>query len=148
VVSPDAVVAMAGFNGPALAVRPGGRGDVTATHRLWRSPKGPQRIGSGVIVGEHLYMLDETGMAECSELKTGKSVWRERVGPGGWGSLVLAGERLYVTNVEGETLILAAKPKFELVARNPLKETTKASIAVSDGNLFIRTYQHLWCVGK
>jgi outer membrane protein assembly factor BamB len=147
-VSPEAVVAMAGYGGPALAVRPGGKGDVTATHRLWRQPRGPQRIGSGVLVGEHVYMVNEPGTAECLELKTGKSVWNERVGTGAWGSLVQAGDKLYVTNVEGETLVLAAKPKFEIVSRNPLKETTRASIAVSDGNIFIRTYEHLWCIGK
>jgi outer membrane protein assembly factor BamB len=146
-VSPEVVVAMAGFGGPALGVKPGGRGDVTES-RLWRHPSAPQRIGSGAIVGEHVYMLNEPGTAECIELKTGKTVWNERAGPGAWGSLVHAGDRLYVTNVEGETIILAAKPRFEILARNPLKETTKASIAVSDGHLFIRTYEHLWCIGK
>jgi len=146
--TPEVVVAMAGYGGPALAVKPGGNGDVTETHRLWREPKAPQRIGSGVIVGDHVYMLNEPGTAECLELKTGKSVFNERVGPGAWGSLVHAGDRLYVTNVEGETLVLAAKPRFEVVSRNPLKERTRASIAVADGNIFIRTYEHLWCIGK
>jgi outer membrane protein assembly factor BamB len=147
-VSPEAVVAMAGYGGPALAVKPGGTGDVTEARRLWRQKSGPQRIGSGVIVGDHVYMLNEPGTAECIELKTGKSVWNERVGPGAWGSLVRAGDRLYVTNVEGETLVLAAKPKFEVLSRNPLKERTRASVAVSDGDIFIRTYEHLWCIGK
>jgi outer membrane protein assembly factor BamB len=147
-VGPEAVVAMAGYGGPALAVRPGGSGDVTEARRLWRQKSGPQRIGSGVIVGDHVYMLNEPGTAECIELKTGKTVWNERVGPGAWGSLVRAGDRLYVTNVEGETLVLAAKPKFEVLSRNPLKERTRASVAVSDGDIFIRTYEHLWCVGK
>jgi outer membrane protein assembly factor BamB len=147
-VSPEAVVVMAGYGGPALAVKPGGKGDVTETRRLWRQPSAPQRIGSGIIAGEHVYMLHETGLAECTELKTGKKVWSERVGAGAWGSLVHAGDRLYVTNVQGETIILAAKPKFEIIGRNPLKETTRASIAVSDGNLFIRTYDYLWCIGK
>jgi outer membrane protein assembly factor BamB len=147
-VSPEAVVAMAGYGGPALAVKPGGSGDVTETRRLWRQPSAPQRIGSGVIAGEHVYILNEDGTAECMELATGKRVWKERVGAGAWGSLVLASDRLYVTNLEGETLVLAAKPKFEVIARNPLKERTRASIAVSDGDLFIRTYDHLWCVGK
>jgi outer membrane protein assembly factor BamB len=148
-VTPEVVVAMAGFGGPALAVKPGGQGDVTESRRLWRLPSAPQRIGSGVIVGEHVYMLNEPGTAECIELKTGKTVWNERVGSGAWGSLVHAGDRLYVTNLDGETLVLAAKPKFEVLSRNRLpKEMTRASIAVSDGNLFIRTYEHLWCVGQ
>jgi outer membrane protein assembly factor BamB len=148
-VTPDAVVAMAGYGGPALAVKPGGQGDVTESRRLWRRPGGPQRIGSGVIVGGHVYVLNEPGTAECIELKTGKTVWSERVGAGAWGSLVHASDKLYVTNVDGETLVLAAKPKFEVLSRNPLdKERTRASVAVSDGNIFIRTYEHLWCIGK
>jgi outer membrane protein assembly factor BamB len=148
-VTPEVVVAMAGYGGPALAVKPGGKGDVTQTHRLWRLPTAPQRIGSGVIVGEHIYILNETGMMECLERKTGKTVFNERAGTGAWGSLVHADDKLYVINSDGETLVLAAKPKFEVISRNPLnKERTRASIAVSDGKLFIRTYEHLWCIGK
>jgi outer membrane protein assembly factor BamB len=142
------VVAMAGYGGPSLAVRMGGRGEVTSTHRLWRVTQGPQRIGSGVVVDEHIYMVNEPGTAQCIELKTGKALWTERVGPGAWGSLVHADGRLYVTNVEGETLVLAVSPKFEILSRNPLKERTLSSLAISDGMIFIRTYEHLWCIGK
>jgi outer membrane protein assembly factor BamB len=147
-VTPEVVVAMAGFGGPALAVKPGGKGDVTESHRLWRLTRAPQRIGSGVIAGDYVYVVNEPGTAECVELRTGKTVWNERVGAGAWGSLVHAGDKLYVTNLDGETLVLAAGPKFEVVSRNPLGERTRASIAVSDGNILIRTYEHLWCVGK
>jgi outer membrane protein assembly factor BamB len=147
-VSSEAVVAFGGYGGPYLAVKPDGEGDVTSTHRLWRQTSAPQRIGSGVILGEHVYMVNEPGTAQLIELKTGKTVWTERVGAGVWGSLVHSGDRLYVTNLEGETLVLAAGPKFEVLARNALKERTLASIAVSDGCLYIRTYQHLWCIGK
>jgi outer membrane protein assembly factor BamB len=77
-------------------------------------------------------------------LLTGKSLWTERVGGEVWSSPVCAEGRLYVTNLEGETLVLAAKPTFEVLSRNPLKERTLASIAISDGSIFIRTYQHLW----
>ena len=145
-VGPEAIVAMSGFSGPALAVRPGGAGDVTETHRLWRTPSSPQRIGSGVIVGEHVYMVNEPGTFQCIEWKTGKILCTERIGGGVWGSLVHADGRLYVTNLEGETLVLAAKPSLEVLARNPLKERTLASIAVSDRAIFLRTYKHLWCI--
>ncbi len=143
---PEVIVAMAGFGGPSLAVRTGGSGDVTESHRLWRVPSGPQRIGSGVIVGEHVFMVNEPGTFQCIEWKTGKIVTTERVGAGVWGSLVHADGRLYVTNLEGETLVLAPKPKLEVLSRNPLGERTLASIAVSNGAIFIRTYRHLWCV--
>ena len=91
--------------------------------------------------------VDEPGV-RCIELKTGKTVWQETVPGGVWSSLVRADGRLYVVSQRGETLVFAPKPEFELIARNPLKETTRASIAVSDGELFIRTYKHLWCIGK
>jgi outer membrane protein assembly factor BamB len=144
----EVVVSMAGYGGPSIALKTGGTGDVTETLRLWRHPNNPQRIGSGVVVGEHVYVVNEPGTAQCIEWKTGKILWSERVGAGAWGSLVHADGKLYVTNLDGETFILAAKPEFEVIARNPLKERTLASIAVSDGRLFIRTYKHLWCVGK
>lgn len=147
-VSDDVVVAMAGFGGAAIAVRTGGTGDVTETHRLWRHPKNPQRIGSGVILDNHVYMVNEPGTAECIDLQSGKVLWTERIGSGVWGSLVHADGRLYVTNLNGETIVLAAKPECTVLAHNPLKERTLASIAVADGMFFIRTYQHLWCIAK
>ena len=146
-VGEDVVVAMAGFGGAAIGVKAGGSGNVTDTHRLWRVPNNPQRIGSGVIVGEHVYAVNEPGLV-CIELRTGKEVWQERVAGGVWSSVVHAGGRLYVVGQGGETVVCAAKPQFELIARNPLKERTRASIAPSDGELFIRTYKHLWCISE
>src|SRR5207247_689905 len=97
-VSGDTVVAMSGFGGPYLAVKAGGSGDVTATNRLWRVDHAPQRIGSGVIIGEHIYHVNENGVAVCIELKTGKTLWEERATSSTWGSLVMADGRLYVTS--------------------------------------------------
>lgn len=147
-LSPDAVVAMSGYGGSYLAVRPGGSGDVTQTHRLWHVERAPQRIGSGVILGEHVYMANEPGTAQCIDLKTGNTLWTERLGSSSWGTLVLADGKFYVTNLQGETFVFAAKPTFELIGRNPLGERTLASIAISNGDIFIRTYKHLWCVAS
>jgi outer membrane protein assembly factor BamB len=140
---------MSGFGGPSLAVRTGGNGDVTDTHRLWQNPtRQPQRVGSGVVVGDHIYILNATGVAQCLDLKTGQEVWSERAGTtGAWGSMVHAAGRLYATNQQGQTVVLAAKPTFELLATNPLGERSQSSPAFSNGELFIRTYGHLWCVG-
>jgi outer membrane protein assembly factor BamB len=145
-VAPDTVVQASGFGGPVLAVRRGGTGDVTETHRLWREEKAPQRIGSGVIVGEHVYLFNENGVAECRELKTGKTLWKERATGSSWSSLVAANSRLYATSQQGETVVFAAKPTFQVLARNPIGERTNSSLAVSEGELFLRTYNHLWCI--
>lgn len=148
-VSERVIVAMAGFGGPAIALRRGGSGDITATHRLWRVTRNPQRIGSGVIIGNHVYTANEPGLA-CLELQTGKTVWEERVNGGIWGSIVHADGRLYVVSQTGETVVFAPNPnEFELLARNSIgSETTRSSLAVAHGEFFLRTYQHLWCIAE
>jgi outer membrane protein assembly factor BamB len=151
VVSPggDLVLAISGHSGPLMAVRPGGKGDVTNTHRLWRTAgKNPQRVGTGVIHDGRLYLADAPGFVECLEAQTGKVLWKERVGGNLWGSMLLAGGKLYVTSLEGETLVLEAGPKFRLLARNAIQEPTYAALAVSDGELFLRTWGHLYRIGR
>jgi outer membrane protein assembly factor BamB len=141
-------VAMSGYGGPALAVPLGGKGDVTAD-RLWHHPRNKQRVGSGAIVGEHIYMLEENCVPRCYELKTGKEVWQVTQRPRGttWSSMVAADGRLYVLTQQGDTHVIAANPaRYELLATNRLGEDTNASIAISDGELFIRTSGHLWCI--
>jgi outer membrane protein assembly factor BamB len=138
--------------GMALAVRAGGTGDVTESRRLWHHPKTKQRIGSGVIDHGHVFILNDPGVAECFELKTGKPVWEERLkGPAAksdnWSSLVLAGDRLFAINQGGDAFVFKASPKFEVLATNSLGEATSASMAPSDGELFIHTHKALWCIG-
>jgi outer membrane protein assembly factor BamB len=149
VISADGVVvAFSGYGGPALAVKAGGSGDVTAT-RLWHRTTGnPQRIGSPVIVGDRAYILNEPGQAQCLDVHTGKDVGKkERVAGTTWGSLVAAAGRLYATDQQGDTVVLAADPGLEVVARNALGEKSMATPAISDGEIFIRTHKHLWCIG-
>jgi outer membrane protein assembly factor BamB len=151
VCSADGIVlAMSGFSGPAMAVRAGGHGVVTQTHRLWRhEQRNPQRIGSPVIVGSHAYILNETGLAQCLELTTGKDLWnKERVSSSAWASITGVGDRLYVSNRAGDTFVFAASPEFKQLAKNSIDEPVYASIAVSDGELFIRSYKHLWCIAE
>lgn len=141
------IVAMSGYTGPALAVRAGGKGDVTKTHRLWVHEKCPQRIGSGVIVGEHVYILNDSGIAQCLEVKTGKEVWSQRLAST-WSSLAAVGDRLYVPTKSSETYVFKAAPEFMELARNRLQgEQMHASLAISDGDIFIRTFKGLWCIG-
>lgn len=148
------VIAMCGYNGAALAVKAGGTGDVTTSNRVWLQPKVSQRIGSGVVYQGHHYILTDGGVAECRDLKTGNLVWSERCkGPGltgqNWSSLVRSGDRLYAVNQGGDAFVFRADPaKFELLATNSIGEKVIGSIAVSDGLLFIRSHQNLWCIGQ
>lgn len=149
IVSPaaDIVVGICGHNGPTMAVRPGGRGDVTKTHRLWRhADKLPQRVGSGIIHNGHLFLADAPGFVECLRADTGEAVWKERLDGNVWGSMLLADGRLYVSNLEGQTFVLAASPKFNLLATNELKEPIYAAPVASNGDLFIRTWKNLYCI--
>jgi outer membrane protein assembly factor BamB len=137
----------------SIALKSGGKGDVTGTHRLWQHPKTKQRIGSGVIAGDHIYILNDPGVAECFELRTGKLVWEERLkGPGPtsacWSSMVVSGDRLYVSNQGGDTFVLEASPTFKTLATNSLQEPIFSSVAVSDGNVLLRTHKALWCIAS
>ncbi|MGE3805342.1 MAG: PQQ-binding-like beta-propeller repeat protein [Gemmataceae bacterium] len=140
-------VQMSGYGGSAIAVKLGGAGDITKD-RLWLHPRNIQRVGSGIIVGDHVYIVEDNGVPHCYELKSGKEVWnvKERVGGGTWSSMVQAGDRLYILSKNGDTTVLAASPKFQVLATNKLGEQCHASIAPSDGEIFIRTYKNLWCI--
>jgi len=147
------MVAMGGYGGKAIGVRIGGQGNVTATRRLWHHPKTQQRIGSAAVHEGHCYILNDPGIAECIEMETGKVVWKERLkGPGAtarnWSSMVLSDGKLYANNWSGDTIILKASPEFEVLQINSIDEKTIGSIAVSNGDLFIRGYQHLWCISE
>jgi hypothetical protein len=91
---------------------------------------------------------------ECHDLKSGKVLFSERVRGRGakqesWSSMIIAGNRIYVPNQSGETIIMQASPKFQLIGSNELDGTlTNSSLAASDGQLLLRTHKHLWCIGK
>lgn len=155
----DAGVVFAGSSGlrnAVMAIRPGGRGDVTATHRLWHlnPPNSKACIGSGVIHQGRIYQITTMGFAQCLDLKTGQTIWDERLTGSGarnssWSSFVLAGDRLYISNQNADVFVLRASPTFECLATNSLgSEPMNASLAVSDGAIFIRTSRHLWCVAE
>ena len=137
--------------GNAIAVKPGGKGDVTDQERLWRLDRIKGSIGSGVIHEGHYYTLSADGIAECMELATGKRIWDERLkGPGfrnsSWSSMLLVGDTIYVPNQSGDVFVLKAQPRFEEIACNSVNEPTNASLAVSDGAVFLRTDKALWCL--
>jgi len=93
------------------------------------------------------------GFAECLELASGKSVWNERLNGTGpdsesWSSMVLSGDKLYHMNHSGDTFVLRANPRFEVIATNPLGEHSNSSVAISNGDIFLRTHKSLWCVSE
>jgi outer membrane protein assembly factor BamB len=136
--------------GGAIAVKPGGGGDVTDSQRIWRLERVESQIGSGVIHDGHLYTMSQEGIASCLDLQSGKTVWEKRLRGSGsrggsWSSMLLADGKIYIPNQSGDVFVLVASPKFELLATNSVNETTNASLAASNGELFMRTDESLWC---
>ncbi|MFT4547123.1 MAG: outer membrane protein assembly factor BamB [Verrucomicrobiales bacterium] len=144
------IVAMGGYYGNSIGVKVDGSGDITKTGRLWQEVRHKGGIGSGVAKDGMLYFQDSGGVAYCIEMETGTTLWEERL-PGkgkSWGSFVLAGDLIYTLSQPGDSVVFRADPdKFEVVAQSDLKEHTNSSIAVSEGELFIRTHEALWCIG-
>jgi outer membrane protein assembly factor BamB len=137
-------------NRPMLALKPGGAGDVTTSHKAWSFDLGPD-VPTPISDGKLLYVVRDNGVVHALDVNTGAVVWGpERLKTGAYSSSpVLADGKLYVTSEnEGLTSVFNAGPKFEVVAENPLDDYCLASPAVSKGQIFIRTDKFLWAIGK
>ncbi|HVQ37009.1 MAG TPA: PQQ-binding-like beta-propeller repeat protein [Pyrinomonadaceae bacterium] len=134
---------------PLLALRAGGRGDVTTSHLLWSTPNGPD-VPTPVTDGKYLYIVNDRGIMWCLDAKSGAEVYaQQRIKPGNYsGSPVLADGKIYVTNEDGLTTVVKAGPQFEVLAENALNDYSLSSPAISDGQIFLRTAQNLYCIGK
>jgi len=134
---------------PLQAFRAGGRGDITKSHRIWAFDNGPD-VPTPVTDGTYFYIVNDRGIVWCLDAKTGKEVWGpQRIRHGIYSaSPVLADGKIYVTNEEGLTTVFKAGPKFELVAENDFDDYCLSSPAISEGQIFIRTAQYLYCIGK
>jgi outer membrane protein assembly factor BamB len=149
VIAGDICIATGGFGGPAIGFELGGKGDITDAARLWRREKNPQSIGTGVAVDGFLYRPNAgPGTIECLDIKTGETVWQDRAaGANHWGSVVQAEGLLYIANQKGTTLVFKPNPeKYEQVAQNELDEPSNSTPAFSDGDIFLRTFGHLYSI--
>jgi outer membrane protein assembly factor BamB len=131
-----------------LAIRGNGTGDVTRSHVIWRSGKGVTYVPSPLFHNGRLYVVSDNGVTTCFEAANGKQVWQGRIDGDFSSSPVLAGEFLFVTNERGKTYVLKTGPKFEVVAQNDLNDGGFASPAICGGRIYLRTDQHLYCIGQ
>jgi outer membrane protein assembly factor BamB len=134
---------------PLLAIRPGGRGDVSTSHRVWSFDNGPD-VPTPVSDGTYFYSVNDRGIVYCLDAKTGRTLYGpQRIKPGTYSaSPVLAGGHIYITSEEGVTSVFKAGPAFAPVAENTVDEYVLSSIAVSEGQLFLRTSKHLYAIGE
>jgi outer membrane protein assembly factor BamB len=134
---------------PLLALRAGGRGDITTSHLVWSTVNGPD-VPTPVTDGKYFYVVNDRGIVFCYDAKTGAEVYgQQRIKSGTYsGSPVLADNKIYITNEDGLTTVIKAGPKFEVLAENVLNDYCLSSPAISDGQIFIRTSQNLYCIGQ
>jgi outer membrane protein assembly factor BamB len=139
-------------DGVGLAIKPGGRGDVTNTHVVWRSQIS-NRVPSPVYEEGHLFWASDDGMLFCVNATNGEQVFQERIQPSTgtvYSSPVVADGKLYCVSQLNGTYVFAANPKFELIAHNKLGEEgyrANASPAIDRGNILIRDDKFLYCIG-
>jgi outer membrane protein assembly factor BamB len=133
---------------PLVAFRPGGRGDVTTSHKVWSTDQGPD-VPTPATDGTYLYILNDRGIVWCRDLKTGAEVWgNQRVRPGTYSaSPVVADGKVYVVSEDGVVTVFAAGPAFKVLAENDMADYTLSSPAIADGQIFLRTTKHLYCIG-
>jgi len=130
-----------------LAIRPGGKGNVTDTHIAWRTTRGAAYVPSPIITGRYLLMVADSGIASCFEARTGKRHWMERLPGGHSPSPVSADGLVYFVSDRGVTTIIRPSETFVVIEKNELGEPVSASPAISQGQIFLRTHQHLYCIG-
>ncbi len=131
-----------------LAIRPGGKGNVTETHIAWRTTRGAAYVPSPIISGRYLLMVADSGIASCFEARTGKRHWMERLPGGHSPSPVSADGLVYFVSDQGVTTIVRPSETFAVIAKNELGEPVSASPAISQSQIFLRTHQHLYCIGS
>jgi outer membrane protein assembly factor BamB len=129
-----------------LAVRPDGKGDVTASHVAWKYNRGVPSRSSLLLVDDLLYMANEEGVVQCLEARTGREVWQERLRGQFWASPVFADGRLYFFDQDGAAHVLQPGRTFHKLATNQLDDGCMASPAIVDRALFVRTRTHLYRV--
>jgi outer membrane protein assembly factor BamB len=148
------IYAFGGKPNVLLAVRPGGRGDVTESHVAWRAEGVGSGITSPVFYQDHIYTIDERGIVGCVRADTGEVVYRERLSPSGatlYASPVAADGKLFAVSREHGTFVLAAGPRFEQLAVNQFASDASvfnATPAVTQGRLLLRSDRTLYCIGE
>lgn len=133
----------------ALAIRPGGKGDVSKSHVVWESVKGLPSLASPVVTAEHFYMIKEGGIITCLDVRTGQVAGTSRLAGGRYfGSPVLAGGKIYAISQQGELTVIEATKEMSQFHSADFGEEVCATPAIAGGQIFVRTAGHLYCFGK
>ncbi|MCP3692021.1 MAG: PQQ-binding-like beta-propeller repeat protein [Planctomycetaceae bacterium] len=134
-----------------MAIRPGGRGNVTESHVSWTRRQSVPNMSSPLLVGSRLYMVtDSGGIVTCMDARSGEQVWRNRLRPSGdhWASPVLANGKIYFCSKTGDVTVIEAGESYQGIASNRLEANLIASPAVAGDSLILRSTTHLYCLAK
>ena len=131
-----------------MGIRADGRGDVTDSHVVWHSTVAKCYVPSPVVVGDKLFVADDRGIANCFDTHSGERLWRERLAPHFSASLVTVGELVYFTADDGVTYVVRPGDTAEVVAENPLGQNCYASLAISNGQIYVRGQTDLFRIGE
>lgn len=126
-------------NPELIAVKLGGKGDITDSHIAWRAKRGAPSTPSPLLVGDELYFVSDTGIASCLDAKTGKTHWMERIGGNFSSSPVYVNGRILIMNENGKATWLKAGKEFEILGTNELPGRTFATPAFVGKAMFLRT---------
>ena len=105
-------------------------------------------VPTPLAIGDRLYFWNDGGIATSYDAKTGRRIWQQRVGGNYFSSPIAVGDRIFSISTEGDVVVIAAADQFEVLARNPVGQTSRATMAVSENVLYIRTDAGLIAVGK
>lgn len=129
----------------AVRIDADARGDITDSHVLWHRDRRNASLAGSVVVGDYLYQVTNAGIGVCVDLSNGEEVWTERLGAGQHvASAIVAGDRIYFVSEIGHATVVAASPEFQLLAENKTEEGMRASPAVAEGAIYLRTSGHLY----
>lgn len=145
------IVSLGGYFGASLAVRAGGRGDVTQTHRLWHKPRDNGWLGTGIAADGVVYACDIGGVLSCIDVQSGEELWKTRTSGGStWSSITqTGGGQMFLLSKSGATTVFDPdRHEFRPVAENALEESTNASLVAAGNEIFIRTDRALWCISE
>jgi outer membrane protein assembly factor BamB len=134
-------------NSDYVAMRPGGRGDVSRTHVDWRAPSGASYVPSILVYEGLVYVTNEIGVVTCADAGTGERVWQHRLGGVFFASPVAGDGKVYLVSETGEAYVLRAGRRADVLAINDLGERFLASPAIAAGRLFLRSDRTLFAVG-
>lgn len=149
IVAGDLMFAICGGGGRgkfAAALPVDRQGELDQSAAAWTSDQNLPYVCTPVAVGEHLFLWGDNGVVRCLKTASGEEVWTGRAGGSYSGSPICVDGKLYCVSQDGEVVVMAAGPKFEVLGRSSLGEGCHSTPAVSNGRMFIRGFEHLFCL--